>query len=164
MQGFPCGSVGKESTCNAADLGFIPGLRRSPAEGKGNPLQYSGLKSSMDCIVHGVSKSWTWLSNFHFVHFKVYNIMKLWSQYVLWISIISYVHKIKKIEKIFLVMRTFRIYFLNNFHILHNITYISVAYIYRVLHYILVFFLQLDVYLLTAFIHFPPPTSSRTLF
>ena len=75
-------------------------------------------------------------------------------------------------------MRTFRIYFLNfhilhnityisvvlNFHILHNITYISVAYIYRVLHYILVFFLQLDVYLLTAFIHFPPPTSSRTLF
>ena len=48
------------------DLGSIPGLRRSPGEGKGYPLQHSGLDYSMDCIVHGVTKSRTQLSNFHF--------------------------------------------------------------------------------------------------
>ena len=57
--GFPCGSAGKESACNAGDLGSIPGLGRSPGEGKGYPLQYSGLENSMDYIVHGVAKSWT---------------------------------------------------------------------------------------------------------
>ena len=67
--GFPCGSAGKESACNAGDLGSIPGLGRSPREGKGYPLQYSGLENSMDCIVHGVTRSWTWLSGFHF-HFS----------------------------------------------------------------------------------------------
>ena len=46
--GFPCGSAGKESTCNAGDLGSIPELGRSPQEGKGYPLQYSGLENSMD--------------------------------------------------------------------------------------------------------------------
>ena len=46
--GFPCGSAGKESACNAGDLGLIPGLGRSPGEGKGYPLQYSGLENSMD--------------------------------------------------------------------------------------------------------------------
>ena len=61
------GSEGKESACNAGDLGLIPGLGRSPGEGKGYPLQYSGLENSMDCIVHGVAKSRTWLSNFHFI-------------------------------------------------------------------------------------------------
>ena len=45
--GFPCGSVGKESTCNVGDLGSIPGLGRSPGEGKGYPLQYSGLENSI---------------------------------------------------------------------------------------------------------------------
>ena len=55
--GFPDSSVGKEFTCNAGDLGSIPGLGRSPGEGKGYPLQYSGLENSKDCIVHGVSKS-----------------------------------------------------------------------------------------------------------
>ena len=64
--GFPCGSAGKESACNAGDLGSIPGLGRSPGEGKGYPLQYSGLENSMDCIVHGVMKSSTRLSDFHF--------------------------------------------------------------------------------------------------
>ena len=64
--GFPCGSAGKESACNAGDLGSIPGLGRSPGEGKGYPLQYSGLENSMDCIVHGVAKSRTRLSDFHF--------------------------------------------------------------------------------------------------
>ena len=63
--GFPCDSIGKESACNAVDLGLIPGLGRSPGEGKGYPLQYSGLENSMDCTVHGVAKSWTRLNNFH---------------------------------------------------------------------------------------------------
>ena len=70
---FPCGSAGKESACNSGDLGLIPGLGRSPGEGKGYPLQYSGLENSMDCIVHGVAKSWTRLSDFHFtslLHFR----------------------------------------------------------------------------------------------
>ena len=62
-------SVGKESTCNAGDLGLIPGLWRSPGEGIGYPLQYSGLENSLDCIVHGVAKSQTRLSDFHF-HFQ----------------------------------------------------------------------------------------------
>ena len=57
--GFPGGSAGKESACNAGDLGSISGLGRSPGEGKGYPLQYSGLENSMDCIVHGVTKSQT---------------------------------------------------------------------------------------------------------
>ena len=45
---FPDGLDGKESTCNAEDQGSIPGLGRSPGEGKGHPLQYSGLENSMD--------------------------------------------------------------------------------------------------------------------
>ena len=64
QKGFPCGSAGKESACNVGDLGSIPGLGRSPEEGKGYPFQYSGLKNSMDCIVHGVAKNRTRLSNF----------------------------------------------------------------------------------------------------
>ena len=59
--GFPCGSAGKESTCNVGDLGLIPGLGRCPGEGKGYPLQYSSLEISMDrgtwqATVHGVAK------------------------------------------------------------------------------------------------------------
>ena len=64
--GFPDSSVGKESACNAGDLGSIPGLGRSPGEGEGYPLQYSGLENSMDCIIHRVTKSRTRLSDFHF--------------------------------------------------------------------------------------------------
>ena len=63
--GFPSGSACKESTCNVGDLGSIPGLGRPPREGNGNPLQYSGLENSKDCIVHGVAKSQTGLSDFH---------------------------------------------------------------------------------------------------
>ena len=63
--GFPGGSAGKESTCNAVDLGWIPGLARFPWIRKGYPLQYSCLENSMDCIVHGVAKSRTRLSDFH---------------------------------------------------------------------------------------------------
>ena len=61
----PCGSAGKESTCNVGDLGLIPGLGRCPEEGKGYPFQYSCLENSMNCIVHKVAKSWTRLSYFH---------------------------------------------------------------------------------------------------
>ena len=66
LVGFPCGSVDKESACNAGDLGSVPGLGRSPGEWKGYPLQYSGLENSIDCIVHEVRKSQTRLSDFHF--------------------------------------------------------------------------------------------------
>ena len=66
---FPCGSAGKESTCSAGDQGPIPGLGRPPGEGKGYPLQYSGLENSMNSIVHGVAKSQTRLRDFHF-HYR----------------------------------------------------------------------------------------------
>ena len=55
--GFPGGSAGKESICNAGDLGLIPGLERSSGKGNSYPLQYFGLENSMDCIVHGAAKS-----------------------------------------------------------------------------------------------------------
>ena len=51
---------------NEGDLASIPGLGRSPGEGKGYPLQYSGLENSMDCIVYGIAKRWTLLRDFHF--------------------------------------------------------------------------------------------------
>ena len=64
LWGFPCGSVGKESACNAGDLGSIPGSKSSPGEGNGNPLQYSCLKNPMDrgdwqATVYRAAKSWT---------------------------------------------------------------------------------------------------------
>ena len=70
--GFPGGSVGKNSACNAGDLGLIPGLGRSPGEGNGNPLQYSGLENPMDtgawwATVHGghrESDTTEWLTHF----------------------------------------------------------------------------------------------------
>ena len=83
-EGFPGDSDGKGATYNAGDLGLIPGWGRSPGEGNGNPLQYSGLENSMDrgawqATVHGVTKSWTRLSDFHIhFHFKTYfHILKL---------------------------------------------------------------------------------------
>ena len=60
LKGFPDNSVGKESTCSVGDLDLIPGLGRSPGEGKGYPLQYSGLGNSMDWIVHGIAESGTY--------------------------------------------------------------------------------------------------------
>ena len=65
LWGLPCGSAGEESICSAGDLGLIPGLGRSPGERKGYPLQYSGLENSMDCVVRGVAKSPTRMSDFH---------------------------------------------------------------------------------------------------
>ena len=66
--GFPGGSGGKESTYNAGDLGLIPRLGRAPGGGHGSPLQHSCLENphgnrSQGAAVHGVSKSWTWLSD-----------------------------------------------------------------------------------------------------
>ena len=66
--GFPGGSAGKESVGNVGDLGSIPGIRRSPGEGHGNPLQYSCLENphgqgEWQATVHGVAKSRTRLSD-----------------------------------------------------------------------------------------------------
>ena len=66
--GFPGGSDGKESACHVGDPGLIPGLGKFPAEGKGYPLQHSCLENSMDtgawqATVHGIAKSWTWLTH-----------------------------------------------------------------------------------------------------
>ena len=69
QMGFPGGASGKEPTCQCRRLGrcgFDLWLGRSPRDRKGYPLQYSGLENSVDCIVHGVTKSQTRLSNFHF--------------------------------------------------------------------------------------------------
>ena len=76
-KGFPGGAAGKESACNVGDLDLIPGLGRFPGEEKGYPFQYSGLENSMDGIVHGVAKSWTGLSNFHFSLLKENAVLKL---------------------------------------------------------------------------------------
>ena len=78
--GFPGGSDGKESACNARDLYLIAGSGRSPGEGNGNPLQYSCLENSKDgealwVTNHGVPKSWTELSDQHF-HFFTNFIVK----------------------------------------------------------------------------------------
>ena len=66
--GFPRGSYGKESACNAGDSGLICGSERFPGEGNGYSLQYSCLENPMDreawwATVHGVAKSWTRLSD-----------------------------------------------------------------------------------------------------
>ena len=61
-----CISAGKESTCTVGELGSIPGLGRSPGEGKDYPLKYSGLEISMDYAVHMITKSQTQLSDFYF--------------------------------------------------------------------------------------------------
>ena len=65
--GFPGGLADKESSCIVGDLGLIPGLGGLPGEGNSYPLQYSGLENSTDCIVHGVTKRWIQLSDFHFL-------------------------------------------------------------------------------------------------
>ena len=67
---------GKESICNAGNLGSIPRLGISHGEENGYPLQYSGLENFMDCIIHGVAKSWTWLRDFHFHIFSLFTTCK----------------------------------------------------------------------------------------
>ena len=73
--GFPGGSDGKESHCNAGSLSLIPASGRSPGERNGYPLQYSCLENSMDkgawrAIIYGVAKSWTWLTSNNSLHFQ----------------------------------------------------------------------------------------------
>ena len=68
IMGFPDSSVGKESACNAGDPGSIPGLGWSPGEGIAYPLQYSGLENPRDCTAYAVTKSQTWLSDFHYLY------------------------------------------------------------------------------------------------
>ena len=75
--GFPGGSDGKESACGAGDERSIPGSGRSSGEGNGNPLQYSCLENPMgggawQATVHGVTKSWTQLSDFTFFESQHY--------------------------------------------------------------------------------------------
>ena len=85
--GFPHGWAGEESTCNAGDLDSIPGLGRFPGEGKGYPLQFCGLENSIDCIVRGVAKSWTWLSDFNSLSFvKITNTSMAKSTVNFWAS------------------------------------------------------------------------------
>ena len=81
--GFPGDSAGKESACNEGDLSSIPGLGRSPGGGHDNPLQFSGLQSTMDrgawqATVHGITNSRTWLSGFHFHTFFFHNWLRVW--------------------------------------------------------------------------------------
>ena len=78
---FPCGSAGKESACNAGDLGSIPGLGRFPGEGKGYPLQYSGLENSMGCIVHGVTNGQTRLT-FTSLHLSTSRIHSTYTKFI----------------------------------------------------------------------------------
>ena len=75
--GFPCCLAGKESACNVGDLDLIPGLGKSPGEGKGYPLQYSGLEKSMDCIAHGVAKSRIRRSDSHFTSLPLVSVLKI---------------------------------------------------------------------------------------
>ena len=83
--GFPGGSDGKESACKVEDLGSTPGLGRSPGEGNGYPLQYSGLENSMDrgarpATVHGVAKSQIRLSDFDSLTLSKYPKQRLVSE------------------------------------------------------------------------------------
>ena len=67
-QGSPDSAVGKESACSAGDPSLNSWVGKIPREGEGYLFQYPGLENSMDCIVQGVARSWTQVSNFHF-HF-----------------------------------------------------------------------------------------------
>ena len=82
--GFLCGSAGKESVFKAGDVDSIPGLGRSPGEGKSYLLQYSGLENPMDCIVQGGTNSWARLRDFHSCvtggFFTVWTTRKAWPQ------------------------------------------------------------------------------------
>ena len=87
LLGFPHSSSGKESACSTGDLGSIPGLGRSPGEGKGYPLQYSGLENSRDHTVHGVTKSRTRLSDVHIhVHMLIIRFCPVHLTTIFWSS------------------------------------------------------------------------------
>ena len=88
--GFPGGLDSKESTCNAVDLGSVPELGRSLGKGNGNPLQYSCLENPKDrgawwATVHRVAKSWTQLSDSHFLFFFLRQLRKCVSDTVFYV-------------------------------------------------------------------------------
>ena len=88
--GFPGGSAGKGSACNAGDLDSISGLGRCPVEGKVYPIQYSGLENSMDCVVHGVAKSRTRLSNLGFLSYTyIHTVKNLYLEYLFFKNLIK---------------------------------------------------------------------------
>ena len=76
-QGLPGGSAGKESACSGGDLGSVLGLGRSPGEGISNPVYYSCLENSINCIVHGVAKSQTQLSDLHYFQILITSVLQL---------------------------------------------------------------------------------------
>ena len=88
---FPCGSAGKESTCNAGDLGLIPGLGRSPGDGKGYPLQYSGLENSSPWgrrVRHDwATFTFTFIS---FQYFIIFHIQVLWLFYEVYTKVFHF--------------------------------------------------------------------------
>ena len=79
--------AGKESACSAGDLGSFPGLGRSPGEGKGYPLQYSGEENSMGYTVLGVAKRQTRLSSFHSSHKCLLERIQLFRKFIIGISV-----------------------------------------------------------------------------
>ena len=95
-----CGSADKESACNAGDLDLIPRLGRSPGEGKGYPLQYSGLENSMDCMVHGVEKvrhDWATStslqpSNTAILHFIILRIFCVFNKLKMCVNLVYWCH------------------------------------------------------------------------
>ena len=92
-KGLPHSSIGKESAYNAGNPDLIPGWGRSTGEGKGYPLQYTGLESCMECIVHRVAKSRTPLSEFHYTkkNYVVYRrIIFNWASCVLKVGLGSF--------------------------------------------------------------------------
>ena len=96
--GFPCGLLVKNSTHNVGNLGLIPGLGRSHGEGKGYPLQCSGLENFMDCIVRGVAKSRTWLNDFHYLErgpglcpqLLESDLWVVWASYLRWMTLFTW--------------------------------------------------------------------------
>ena len=92
-------SLVAQLACNVGNLGSIPGLGRSPGEGKGNPFQCSGLGNSMDCIVHGFTKSRTRLSDFHFM-FLEHLFFKTYSERIKIFNISKYPHS-KNLMKLY---------------------------------------------------------------
>ena len=91
--GYPGGPAGKESAYNVGDLGLIPGLGRSPGEGNGYQLQFSGLENAMDCIVHEVAKSQTQLSDFHALSFHHYCLGNPMDRGAWWATVNPWGHK-----------------------------------------------------------------------
>ena len=93
---FSGGSDGKESACSVGELGSLPGLRKHPEEGNGNPCQYSGLENSMDrgtwqATVHGITKSWTWLNSYRVIGICSKQISVCRSKFeMIWVRHLSY--------------------------------------------------------------------------